>query len=420
MKIQRITYKGHKGVDSDYIVESNLNNPQTLDGFDYNIVDLSDKELWVNGGSNTYIIDDINDLESFSSMISGASKTIIIVLPQNIDFTIENGYDEASFHDYVQLKYMLDNLCMISSSLLSSSWRDVRYFELLFENTKTSLNDVESSAAFHFGKVEKLYDWNRALTISIHGGKVTTIEIDNERIFLTTASRIIMTTLELDTESKIACFLESTNLVNHRETAPSWFADIRKFDDDKQIAQIAKCKDIILQQENLISKSESSLEKNNRYKSILYTLSKELVTIVFEIFTEMLGCHRNDFVDVNNEDFLFEVDDITFIGEIKGVTRNVKGENVAQLDIHYRRYMDNEENSDKRVKALLVINHQRELPLDERKEVPVNQIQIAKRNGSLIVEATTLLDLFEKYRRNEMEREECIRLLYENTGLLTL
>ena len=422
MKIQRITHKGYgqgyKTIECDYITESSLDNPQTLDGFEYNIIDVSDKELWVNSGHNTSAIDKLNDLKSLCSMISGTKKTIIIIaLPQNINFTIKRGYREAAHYDYVPLRDKVGDLLGILSYLLDCS-SDVPYFELLYEATKTSLNGTESSAAFHFGNEEELEEWNQALTKSIHGEKVTTIEISIENES-SVVSRIV-TTLELDSESKITSFLEATNLVQEREIAPIWFDSIRRFDDDKKTAQISKCNEIIRQQKDIIDESESVLEKNNRWKSILYTQGEELVTTIFEIFTEMLGCHLDDFVDDNNEDFLFEVENITFIGEIKGVTRNVKREHIAQLDTHYGRYLDDEENSDKNVKALLVINHQREIPLGERKEVPENQIQIAERNGSLIIETTTLLDLFEKYRNNEIERDECVELLYTKTGLLTL
>ena len=43
------------------------------------------------------------------------------------------------------------------------------------------------------------------------------------------------------------------------------------------------------------------------------------------------------------EDFNFEIDDKVFIGEIKGVTSNVKNANVSQLDTHVQNYIDEHE-----------------------------------------------------------------------------
>ena len=66
-------------------------------------------------------------------------------------------------------------------------------------------------------------------------------------------------------------------------------------------------------------------------KSVLYTNGDELVQVVFEILEELLGCDLSQFVDLKKEDFLFTIEDTTFIGEIKGVNSNVKNPNITQL-----------------------------------------------------------------------------------------
>ena len=48
------------------------------------------------------------------------------------------------------------------------------------------------------------------------------------------------------------------------------------------------------------------------------------------------------------------------------------------------------------------------------------QIKLAERNSSLIVETITLLKLFEQYLSREKSREECIDILQNNTGLLRI
>lgn len=47
------------------------------------------------------------------------------------------------------------------------------------------------------------------------------------------------------------------------------------------------------------------------------------------------------------------------------------------------------------------------------------QINLAKRNGSLIIESYILLKMYDKYTKNELTREECINMFQEE-GLLVL
>ncbi len=127
------------------------------------------------------------------------------------------------------------------------------------------------------------------------------------------------------------------------------------------------------------------------------------------------------FEDVKKEDFCFEILGTTFIGEIKGVNHNVKNENISQLDVHYQSYFDEHEDvSPNDVKALLIMNHQKNKPITNREEVHEQQIKLAERNGSLIIETPVLLKLFEEYLRGNKTREECISLLREAQGLLEL
>ena len=160
---------------------------------------------------------------------------------------------------------------------------------------------------------------------------------------------------------------------------------------------------------------------NSRLKSALYTSGDTLVDVVFEILEEMLGCDLSQFVDVKKEDFLFTIENTTFIGEIKGVNHNVKNSNVAQLEMHYQDYLDaNNGVQEESVKALLIMNHQKNKPMVEREPVMEAQINLASRYGSLIIDTYTLLKILEKYRQGVMSREEIIKKLKETTGLLSI
>ena len=48
----------------------------------------------------------------------------------------------------------------------------------------------------------------------------------------------------------------------------------------------------------------------------------------------------NAFIDEKKEDFLFDKEDICYIGKIKGVTSNIKSAHISQLDVHYYALQD--------------------------------------------------------------------------------
>ena len=136
---------------------------------------------------------------------------------------------------------------------------------------------------------------------------------------------------------------------------------------------------------------------------------------------QMLGCDLSGFVDVKKEDFQFELGEYVFIGEIKGVNHNVKNENISQLDVHYQSYLDeHQEVDEKNIFALLIMNHQKNKDLKEREPIHENQIKLARRNGSLIIETITLLQMFERYLAEKMTRQQCVDILTKQKGLLGL
>lgn len=232
---------------------------------------------------------------------------------------------------------------------------------------------------------------------------------------------IIASTLQINEYSEMMELLTVLGLIQTKQDVPLWLEEVRMFDDNKQFGIIEENNRSIEIAKQNISTAIGKIDKNREYKSILYTNGDELVKVVFEILENMLGCDLSQFVDKKAEDFLFEIGDTVFIGEIKGVNHNVKSENVSQLDVHYQSYL--EEHTDKKeekIKAILIINHQKNKPLEIREPVHEKQIQLACRNGSLIIETITLLKLFEQYLSQNISREDCIRLLCAQKGLLNI
>lgn len=183
---------------------------------------------------------------------------------------------------------------------------------------------------------------------------------------------------------------------------------------------ISKMFSFFLQSNTDIEAAKQKLEENAKYKSILYTNGDELVQVVFSILEQLLDCDLSHFVDEKKEDFLIKKESCTFIGEIKGVTSNVRSEHVSQVDVHYQGYMDKlqEENRTENVSQLLIINPFRTKALSEREPVHEQQIALAQRNGCLIIETNTLLRIYEKFLKGDISSTQCVNTLSTNTGLL--
>ena len=82
--------------------------------------------------------------------------------------------------------------------------------------------------------------------------------------------------------------------------------------------------------------------------------------------------------------------------------------------------MEDHEEEDGRIKGLLIINHQRNKPLQEREAVHERQVSLAERYEVLIIETPVLLKLFEKYRFGELSREKWLETVKGATGLLRM
>ena len=283
--------------------------------------------------------------------------------------------------------------------------------EIIFEPTETKIDEMDIEASFHF-MTEGFLDRNDVLTVSIGSEKVTTISVDD----------IVITTLNLQTENEILAFLGHIRFIERKIEIPSWIKDIKMFNDIDQEDTIKQNKEIIDKAKGKICASREVLDKNNEYKSILYTNGDDLVDVVKEILEQMLDYDLSNFVDEGNEDFRIEFNDIIIIGEIKGVTSNVKSEHVSQLDVHKQKYLDKlqEEGTEKSVKSVLIINHQRKNKPDKRQPINEEQIKLAERNESLIIETCTLLKLFQNFRNNKFLPVQFKEILKENTGVLEI
>ncbi|MCW6653701.1 hypothetical protein NHG24_08055, partial [Aerococcaceae bacterium NML210727] len=280
---------------------------------------------------------------------------------------------------------------------------------VVYESTVTTLQN-QVDADFHFIPRDK-FQYDKMLK-SYKSNKITFLSF----------GRLFVTSLQIE---EIGDFYELLNVMGISkkiENKPQWMEGIQMFDDVEQIKKIESSQNVIEKMNTEINQSKIILSDNDRLKSILFTQSDSLVEVVFEILEEMLGCDLSKFEDKRNEDFLFDLGGKHFIGEIKGVTSNVRSEHVSQLDVHLNSFKDDHQNIEESdIYSILIINHQRNKPLSDRQPVCDAQIKLSKRNGSLIVETITLLKLLEKYRNKEYSRDKVIELLTnKKVGILEL
>ena len=401
--IQILTYSGNeKELRGEGIKLNKIHDAEALDSFEINIISLQDNKMWRTRERGPVTIDTIDDLISLSKMIKSSKQSnIIIFLPQNSKFTYNTWQSEQAYWKYQEFKDTLGNFQVI----LGQVFQPLSALDIIYENTTTIVGNNRISASFHFDE-----NTEYALTKSEKSNKPTTVEVEGK----------IISTLNISNCNEVQDFLSLIGLIKEKSKAPEWMEGINMFDDDNQLEIIQENTEVIETANENISNAMKVINQNKRYKSVLYTSGDELVEVIFEILEKMLGCDLSEFTDKKKEDFKFMINDKVFIGEIKGVTPNVKKANVSQLDVHVQEHLDDNDEESKNIIALLIINHQRNKPISAREGVNDEVIKLAERNGSLIVETITLLKLFEQYLLGKKSRDECIDTLANTTGLLEL
>lgn len=410
MKIQIIGEGFEKKPGFNGITLSPLSAPRSLDEFDINVISLNSGELWEYDGADSTSINKINDFVSIQSMVKNRSKSrIIYAMPQNHVFyyaKMSNGY-----YKHIPIKDRIRKIweLIIAKILYPQFGANV----LQFENTRTTVGNQEYTADFYL-RFSDSEPEKKVLTKSNSSEKVTTVLLDE---------KTVLTTLDITSSSEsLKNFIQEVCFPKEKSPAPEWALAIQFGDDPEQRNIISEKEEEIKKAKADIECAKQKLEANSKYKSILYTNGDELVSVVFEMLEKLLGYDLSEFQDEKREDFLIKKDGRTFIGEIKGVTSNVRYDHITQIELHYRSYLDDleEEHKQETIKQLLIINAFRTKPLEEREPVHTAQIELAKRNDCLIIETTTLLRIFEKYCAGEISAEICENVFASRNGLLSL
>lgn len=409
MNIQIVSHNKSVIVGDGYdITYSTINRPQSFDAFDINIISLQDEDLWECDKSQFYSINSINDFDSIHEMILASKKAkIIVFLPMNY-YCKYNWYSSVKqYGDSIEIKDCLPQVNKIINHLIPNTCA----FNLRYDISKSVCAGKQYDADFVFTNYS-----NKATicSTSIGGNYPTTLQFNN---------RITITTLLLfQSTNDLKNFLTTTGHDCSTHEYPQWLFELEFHDDKIQNNVITERKTQIDALQADIVAAQHTLNINMRYKSLLVSSGDDLVQVVFDILEKLLNCNLSDFVDEKKEDFRIKLQDITYVGEIKGITSNVKSENVSQLDVHVQTYVDllESEGRNENVKGLLIINPFRNKPIEQREPVHENQIKLANRNNSLIITSDVLLMLFEHYLQAKITTVQITKLFTTKTGLLQI
>lgn len=399
-KIQLINYYGTNSCELKFDRTTTIDSFISFDEFDLNIIDLRHRELFV---LDVYNKDNLTSniikiYENLNTAISNLTKSkVIIIFPNSFKLLLNDG------REYKELKYMLGFFNYVIH-LITNLDLNIKY-----EYSTTRIDEqIEMYSDFYM-------DINRDL-------KFIKIKSKGDNPVLINKENIYITTLDISFDENLEILLKKLGLIEKENgKEPDWIKDFNFFDDEKQKEKILNSELLIKKEGEKIKSATEILQINSIYKSILYTQGEELVDVVKDIISEMLNIDLSGFIDKKKEDIRFEYNNDVFIGEIKGITDNVKSKNLSQLDNHFTAFVDENPNIDEeKVFKLLIINSQRKLPLDKRDSIDNKQIALAeKKYKSLIIETKTLLKLFEDYKNQKINREEIIEKL-KTYGILKL
>lgn len=384
---------------------SDFKSPKAFDDFELNILDLGFENLWRYEGRTNGGIRMINDLKHYNTIISNSNNTkILVIIPQNIVYRYHYANDK-----YYGQEYLKNMLNFIEQLFLKNIYSYA--FQLEFETTYTSFESIKVKADFHFDI--NCFNDDEIILVSDNSKKLTTIKV-KENLYYTTLDLMC-------NKEAMERFVEKLKIDEDEvENMPGWAKTINILDD---VLLKEKVNDInnkikILEDEKQIQMQK--LNKNNKIKSILYQTDKLLQNTVITILNEMLDYEDNAFVDKMEEDYKIKKEEVTFIIETKGLSRNIKGEDISKTSNHVEIYLDelDEKNITENVKGIFIAATQRNKKLEEREKTPDRQIKLATRNNILIIRTEELLKVYEDFRNKKINTEEIIKLFSEQSGEL--
>ena len=394
MKIQIISYSTIFKINDPHIscTISTFECPKSFDEFDINVIDLNNSNLWSFNSKYQKCTEAVYHFKTLKGIMKNSNRSIFIILmPTNIKVSVH--YSGCYANQTVAIKDILKQVNQELSTLVLSN------IKLRYEISTTTIDEQNFYSDFIFDNVDgETIKWS-------NGGKSTIVK-HNERLYSTT---LLIKNATNDLEILMSFILSGFE----RSDIPNWFNGLEYFDDAALKNKRNELLDIYRQIEDI----DRRIDKNNKFKSILYSTGDELVGVVKEILVDIFKLKDSHFTDVKKEDFRFEFEYINFMVEIKGINTNVKNSNIAQCKKHVTDFLIAEDTmSPNDVKGLLIINPQRDIEPSKREPIHVNQISYAKSEGILIITTLELLKLYQAYTKDEAVVNKYFEAFKKNIG----
>ena len=373
-----------------------LNNNESFDLFDYNIIDFRDQSIWKNEYDDTKNSNLNNDLGSIGTQISNSSKcNFIFIFPMNINFLFGYSYHNVYNKSIVLRDIIPDILNIIESALPISIWIE-------YEKNKTTLNDKIIYSDFYFSISKNEFE---NIILSDKSNKVVSF----------TDNRFTYTTLDILKNNDVELFLSELKK-DEEDDYPKWFNDVVFNDDNRLKEEIHKKNNQINQLNIEIEDLFNKLDNNKYYKKLVVENGEKLVNIVFDVLQKLLNVDLSQFIDEKKEDFNFEMDNKIFVGEIKGVNEGIRNSHLSQLENNKQLFLESKNIDD--CKGILIINELRKTAPDNREKVDNKQIDYAVKHNLLIITTYNLMKIFEFFLQGQLDLNKFKKLLIEKTGLL--
>ena len=229
MTIQLITYDNNKNPFGEMITEINsFDSARVFDDFDINIINLADKSIWQNRGSNCQSVNCINDFKSLGTLLNNRHTDchIIVLLPGNMTF--HYSYNGREYRHEMPIKDMLSEL---KNHILSPICNIPGRFISGATTSLIGTNAIESD--FHFVNIS-----DQHIVTKTENDVVTTVCSDN--------GTIISTFLAINNADRLQAFISEIGLsLKEKAEQPEWFQSIIMFDDEEQAKRIEVSKQII-------------------------------------------------------------------------------------------------------------------------------------------------------------------------------
>ncbi|WP_149724444.1 hypothetical protein [Campylobacter concisus] len=394
MKIQIISYSTIFKINDPHIfcTISTFERPKSFDEFDINVIDLNSPNLWSFSLEDQKCNRAIYCIKTLKEIMENSKKSMsIILMPANTKVSLlrSGGLTAQTILIKDIIKQINYELCELTLS----------YARLRYEISTTTIDEQDFYSDFVFDDVD--YE-----TIKRSNGGKSTIIKYNERLYSTTL-------LIKNTANDLGILISFILSRFKKSDIPDWFNSLEYFDD----AALKNKRSELLDMYRQIKNIDGQIDKNNRFKSILYSTGDELVGVVKEILVDIFKLTDSHFTDVKKEDFRFEFEDVNFMVEIKGINTNVKNSNIAQCKKHVTDLIaEDDTKSPGNVKGLLIVNPQRDIEPGKREPIHANQISYAKSEGILIIATLELLKLYQAYTKDEVVSNKCFETFKNNVG----